>query len=122
MRELLNLDIKKLKKTDKMFLIQKNSSEILHYDQMLMNNKFMSLTIFALFVSLVSLVVSSEYIGVITKPIFVLFMISLPLILVFQFKNAKQNISLDYNRIKNESAILFKDILSYSYNKEVKNE
>ncbi len=122
MRELIHLDIAKLKKEDKNFLLEKNLSEILHYDIMLMNNKLMSLTIFALFVSLVSLIISSKYIGVFTKFIFVFFMIALTLILIIQFKNAKQNMSLDYNRIKNESAILFKDTFSYAYNKEDKNE
>jgi len=114
MRELFKINLNKLKEEDRRFLLNKNSSEILHYDQMLMTNKILIITIFALFTALVSLIIYFNYITIINKIIFVVIMTCFIIYLLITFYNSKTNINKDKNRIVQLSADLFKLHLAYA--------
>lgn len=114
MRNLFKIDPYKLNEEDRRFLLDKNSLEILHYEQMLMTNKMMTITIFALFTALFSLVVSSNYIENITKFIFGTLMTCLTFYLLITFYNSRNNLFKDKKRMEKESFNLFKLHFNYS--------
>lgn len=114
MRELFKIDLKKLKEKDRKFLLNKNSLELLHYDHMLMTNKVLMITIFALFTALVSLIVYFNYITIINKIIFVVIMTCLAIYLLITFFNSRTKINKDKNRMVQIYSDLFKLHLAYA--------
>lgn len=114
MRELFKIDLSKLKEEERRFLLNKNSIEILHYDSILMTNKILIITIFALFTSLVSLVVYFDYIETINKIIFVVVLTSFVIYLLTTFFNSRSRINNDKNRLIEQSSDLFKLHFEYA--------
>ncbi len=117
LRERIPIDIKKLRKEDRRFLLEKNSSEVILNEQMLINNQILIISILALFVSLVSLVISSAYITIIMKIIFVTLMTILSIYLFISLFNARTKIKNDQEILKRDYNVLFRLHLNYGIKK-----
>jgi len=114
MREIFPLDIKKLKKEDKRFLLEKNFSEILFNEQMKFNNSPFLISMFALFVSLMSLMMNSSTNTRNQKIFFLLFILALVFILLVLFIKSSRRIKKQLTQLKSEYDILFKDYFNYA--------
>jgi len=76
MRDYFKIDLKKLKEKDRRFILNKISSEILFNEQGQMQNNSLLASIFAVFVSIVALIIVSPFNSVVQK-LFVIVILSL---------------------------------------------
>jgi len=107
MRKIVNLDTDKLEKEDRRFLLQKNSSEILYYEQSSLNNYLAFITLLSILISGIALITSLLAIipyGHFLIKIFIILIILIIMGFIFLkhlrwYKNSKNNIRRDKSRL-----------------------
>lgn len=118
-RELFPINIKKLKDKDRKFLLEKNSQEYLFNEQAKINNRTLLTSIFAVFVSVVSLVLLSDYNTNNQKLFVMIFIIVITTYLMVQFILSIININTQQRVIKEGYNELFKIHFNYAKQKKL---
>jgi len=125
MRELFPIDIKKLNREDRQFLLGKNSSEDMFNRQMMQQNIILIVSMFALLTSLIAIILPLQFISTPLKTFVVIFFIIVAVYLIYTFVRSLRNIQKQLENIKQGYDELFKYHFAYakqSYNKELKND
>lgn len=104
MRETLPFDIKRLKEDDRKFLLSKNSQECLFNEQMILNNRILIISVFAILISVVTLITTSQYVTINQKLFSVIFLSIITIYLIYSFIKS-------YLNIKNQQKVI-----EYGYN------
>jgi len=117
MRELFHLDTKKLKEEDRRFLLSKNSKEFLFNKEMIMQNIFLIISMFALFTSLVAIILPLAYISNIIKTLVIMFFIVLVAYLLYTLISSLIKILKQQKIIEFGYNELFKYHFNYSLKK-----
>ena len=118
MRDLFQIDIKKLNLKDRRFILSKNSQEYMFNGQMKLNNNILLVSVFALFTSLIILITTSEYISLNAKLISSLILTAGAIYLIFKFIVSTKNINSQQPVIQRGYDELFKLHLAYSKKKD----
>jgi hypothetical protein len=114
MRELFDLDKKKLKEEDRRLILTKNLNEFLFNEQMKLNNRFFVVSIFAIFISIATLIITSQYNTYNQKLFVIIFLCLLVIYLVYLLVNARININKQQMQIKQGYDELFKYHFNYA--------
>lgn len=117
MRELLPLDIKKLKEEDRRFLLNKSLTEAIASHQGSMHNTMLVMTFLAILISTFSVVYTTRILWIII--VFVIFAFIGLIIFVIKFKKTQNNLALERQKIKIDYDELFKYHFQYATKKEV---
>jgi ABC-type transport system involved in cytochrome bd biosynthesis fused ATPase/permease subunit len=121
MREYINLDIeeiKKLKEEDRRFIMNISHTEYLFNENMLLQNRVLVIAIFALFASILALIIPLSFISATLKILLVLILSISSLWLIIMFSTAIKSVKDDNLKIKNAYDASFKYHLNYTLKKE----
>lgn len=113
-REILNLNPKKLKEEDRRFLLSKNSTELLFNEQMIMNNRVMIISIFAVLISIATMMITSNYNTNNQKLGVIIFLSLIALYLIYSFIISFIKIKGQQKQIQSQYDELFKHHLAYA--------
>lgn len=112
-REYFKVDPKKLKEEDRRFLLSKNSGEFLFNEQMMLNNRIFAISIFAVFVSIATLIIASSYNSSNQKIFVITVLCLLSIYLIYLLVRSTINIKRQQRQIQYSYDELFK--LHFAY-------
>src|SRR3989338_7202221 len=98
-RKMFKLDPKKINKEDRRFLLTKSSNEILFNEQGKMHNQILIISIFAVFISIASMILGSSFNSVNQKLFVIIFLSVLSIYLIYLFIKS-------YFLIKNQNQLM----------------
>ena len=113
----LDVDERKLEKEDRRFLLNINHNELLFNESMLLQNRVLVIAIFALFVSLLALIIPSDCITVILKLLTITILSIFSLYLLILFCGAVKMVKAQNEKLKNNYDYLIKYHLKYAVKK-----
>lgn len=117
-RRYLKLKKEKIKPEDRRMILTLNHNEVLFNENMLLQNRVLLIALFALFTSLLSLILNLEIISNTSKIIFSLTLTFFIFYLGYLFYKATQRVKLQNNKIKTNYDELFKYHLNYAKNEK----
>ena len=114
-RQLLPIDIKKLKEEDRRFLLEKSLNETISNHQGAMHNTAITLSLLAIMISTFSVVYTTKHIlSIIVFSVFALIGL---IFYVRKYKKSQKNLAMERNQIRISYDELFKQHFDY-LNKE----
>ena len=120
MRETLPFDIRKLKEEDRKFLLSKNSQECLFNEQMILNNIILIISVFAILISVVTLITTSQYVSNNQKLFSIIFLSIITIYLIYSFIKSYRNIKNQQKVIEYGYNTLFKLHFGYTNKGKIK--
>ena len=110
----LDLDEKKLDKEDRRFLLSINHNEYLFNESMLMQNRTLLIAIFAVYASILSLIIPSDYISIILKLSTITILSIFSLYLLIMFCIAVKRVKAQNEKLKKNYDYFLKYHLKYA--------